>query len=95
MARGRAVCTGQAGPWPAFAVDRISAFTGALRSVEFRSASLGAGMHDVRISPDPSGRYLLVSYGGRGGFSTGWIDHGKLRFLPITRPYLGYPITAW
>jgi hypothetical protein len=88
---------GQAGQWPAFAVERVSALTGSLMGVEYRSASLGAGQqpHDARISPDPSGRYLLVSYGGRSGFSTGWIDHGNLHYLPISRPYLGYPITAW
>ena len=43
---------------------------------------------------DPSGRYLLLTYGGPARFFTGWIDHSKLRFLPIAQPHLGYPISA-
>jgi hypothetical protein len=33
-----------------------------------------------------------VTYGGRGGFFTGWIDHSGLWFLPITQPYVEFPI---
>jgi hypothetical protein len=48
--------------------------------------------NDVTITSDPSGRYLLLTYGGRGGFFTGWIDHSGLWFLPITQPYVEFPI---
>jgi hypothetical protein len=45
---------------------------------------------------DPSGRYLLFSYRGKSGFPyTGWIDHGKLRFLPLEHPNPGLPVSAW
>jgi hypothetical protein len=65
--------------------------------VEYSSASFGQGRqpNDVTISADPSGRYLLLTYGGQAGFSTGWIYHAKLRLLPVAQPYLGYPISAW
>jgi hypothetical protein len=43
---------------------------------------------------DPGGRYLLLTYGGPTKFFTGWIDHSKLRILPIAQPHLGYPISA-
>jgi hypothetical protein len=49
----------------------------------------------VKITSDPSGRYLLLTYGDRGGFFTRWIDHSELRFLPITQPYVEFPIPAW
>ena len=51
--------------------------------------------NDVTITSDPSGRYLLLTYGGRSGFFTGWINDSKLRLLPITQPYLEFPIPAW
>ena len=51
--------------------------------------------HGVKITSDPSGRYLLLTYGGRSGFFTGWIDHSELWFLPITQPYVEFPIPAW
>jgi hypothetical protein len=76
--------------------ERVSASTGALISVEYRSAPFGQGRQPnyVTISRDPSGRYLLLTYGGPAGFFTGWIDHSKLRFLPIAQPHPGYPISA-
>jgi len=49
------------------------------------SDKLGRPPNDAKISADPSGRYLLLTYGGRAGFSTGWINDSKLRLLPITR----------
>jgi hypothetical protein len=48
------------------------------------------------ISADPSGRYLLLTYRDqRGGSHTTWIDHGKLRFLPLKHPNPGLVISAW
>jgi hypothetical protein len=41
---------------------------------------------------------VLVSYAVDGGFIIGWIDHGVLRLLPITQPYLPNDATlviAW
>jgi len=44
---------------------------------------------------DPSGQHLLLTYGVRRGFRTGWISQGRLRPLPIRQPYPGHQITAW
>lgn len=49
----------------------------------------------VDISPDPSGRYLLLSYHSPGEIYTGWIEAGKLHFLPVRQPYPGFLMTAW
>jgi hypothetical protein len=94
---GESGWVGAAGPPPTIVVERVSAVTGALISVEYRSAPFGQGRQPnyVTISRDPSGRYLLLTYGGPAGFSTGWIHDSKLRFLPIAQPYVGYPISAW
>ena len=42
-----------------------------------------------------AGHYLLLTYNSRNGIVSGWIDHGKLRFLPARHPDSGLPITAW
>jgi hypothetical protein len=73
------------------------AVTGSLISVEYSADPFGAGGQPkgVKITSDPSGQYLLLTYGGPGGFFTGWIHHSELRFLPITQPYVEFPIPAW
>ncbi len=88
---------GAGGPPPKIVVERVSAVTGSLISVDYSSAPFGQGRQPtyVTIGADPSGRYLLLTYGGRSGFSTGWIYDSKLQFLPIIQPYFGYPISAW
>ncbi len=65
--------------------------------VEYSSAPFGAGgqPNDVTITSDPSGRYLLLTYGSRAGFFTGWINDSKLRLLKIEQPYREFPIPAW
>lgn len=84
-------------PPPKIVVERVSAVTGALISVEYSSPPFGQGRQPiyVTVSADPSGRYLLLTYGGQTRFSTGWIYHSRLRLLPIAQPYLGNPISAW
>jgi hypothetical protein len=85
------------GTWSKVAVERVAAVSGALLGVAYRAtASGGEGQPgNVGISADPSGQYLLFSYGGRGGLYTGWIGQGRLHFLPVKQPYLGLAITAW
>jgi len=95
------VLSGQAGKfgsWSKVAVERVSAVTGSLLGVEYRVSGLGSGGQqagEVGIIPDPSGRYLLLTYGGYGGFYTGWIEHRGLQFLPLKDPNPTLSITAW
>jgi hypothetical protein len=66
--------------------------------VEYRVSGLGSGGHrpgEVAIIPDPSGRYLLLTYGGYGGSYAGWIEHRRLQFLPLKHPNPTLSITAW
>jgi hypothetical protein len=83
--------------WSRVAVEHVSAVSGSLLGVAYRSSALdGEGQpNGVWVSADPSGRYLLFSYQGPGGFYTGWISQGRIHRLPIKQPYLGYVITAW
>jgi hypothetical protein len=55
----------------------------------------GKSPRDVYLSADPSGQHLLLTYGSRDGFRTGWISQGRLRPLPVRQPYPGPPVTAW
>jgi hypothetical protein len=89
--------TGPSGSWSKVAVERVSAVNGSLLGVVYRSAPQRGEKQPigVDISPDPSGRYLLLSYRGPGEIYTGWIEAGKLHFLPVRQPYLGFLITAW
>jgi hypothetical protein len=87
---------GSAGSWSEVAVERVSAVNGSLLGVMYRAAAHGGdGQPDsVGISADPSGRYLLFSYLGPGGFSIGWIGSGKLHFLPVKQPDSGMSLMA-
>jgi hypothetical protein len=49
----------------------------------------------VTLTPDSAGHYLLLTYNSPHGLVSGWIDHGKLRFLPARHPDSRLPITAW
>ena len=96
------VLSGQAGSfgsWSKVAVERVSGVTGSLLGVEYSSDTLGGRGQQpdgVAINSDPSGRYLLFSYRDKSGFPyTGWLDHGKLRFLPLKHPNPRLPISAW
>jgi hypothetical protein len=86
--------TGSSGSSLKAAVENVSAVNGSLLGVAYRWAPQGDAGQPV-ISPDPSGHYLLLSYARPGGFHTGWIGVGKLHFLPVRQPYLGFLITAW
>jgi hypothetical protein len=78
-------------------VERVDAATGSLLGVAYRSRAYGRnGLPDrVTLIPDSTGKYLLIAYNGPDGPVNGWIDHGKLRFLPARHPDSGLPITAW
>jgi hypothetical protein len=95
------VLSGKPGPygsWSKVAVERVSAVTGSLLGVEYRASGLGGDGQQpgaVGIISDPSGRYLLLAYGGHGGRYTGWIEHRGLRFLPLKDPNPRLSITAW
>jgi WD40-like Beta Propeller Repeat len=70
---------------------------GALPDVLYRSRVYGTeGRPDsVTLTPSAAGTYLLIAYNGPNGPVTGWIDHGKLRFLPNKHPKPGLLITGW
>lgn len=78
-------------------VERVDPATGSLLGVVYRSRAYGTnGRPDsVTLTPDSTGTYLLLAYNGPHGRVSGWIDHGKLRFLPARHPVSGLLITAW
>jgi hypothetical protein len=88
---------GSFGSWSKVAVDRVAAVSGSLLGVDYLAAAHGGEGQPSRvgISADPSGRYILLSYSGQGGLYTGWLWQGKLHFLPVRQPYLGWSISAW
>ena len=69
----------------------------ALPGVLYRSRAYGTeGRPDsVTLTPSAAGTYPLIAYNGPNGPVTGWIDHGKLRFLPNKHPKPGLPIAGW
>jgi hypothetical protein len=81
-------------------VERISA-SGAVLGTEYREdyqspvneGFTGGRAALVSISPDPTGRYLLLSDLNGHGFYTGWLGQGKLHLLPVKVPY--YLVPAW
>ncbi len=77
-------------------VERVDA-AGKDVSVLYRSTAYGTvGLPaSVTLTPDSTGHYLLLTYNSPNGLVSGWIDHGKLRFLPARHPDSGLPITAW
>jgi hypothetical protein len=77
-------------------VERVDA-AGKDVSVLYRSTAYGTvGLPaSVTLTPDSTGQYLLLTYNSPNGLVSGWIDHGKLRFLPARHPDSGLPITAW
>jgi len=77
-------------------VERVGA-AGKRLGVLYRSRAYGTeGRPDsVTLTPSAAGTYLLIAYNGPNGPVTGWIDHGKLRFLPNKHPKPGLPITGW
>lgn len=77
-------------------VERVGA-AGKRLGVLYRSRAHGTeGRPDsVTLTPSAAGTYLLIAYNGPNGPVTGWIDHGKLRFLPNKHPKPGLLITGW
>jgi hypothetical protein len=77
-------------------VERVDA-AGKRLGVLYRSTAYGTvGLPaSVTLTPDSTRHYLLVTYNSPNGLVSGWIDHGKLRFLPNKHPKPGLPITAW
>ena len=85
-------------------VERVGA-AGKRPGVLYRSRAYGTegrpdshlprGHASVTLTPSAAGTYLLIAYNGPNGPVTGWIDHGKLRFLPNKHPEPGLPITGW
>ena len=77
-------------------VERVDA-AGKRLGVLYRPAAYGtAGLPaSVTLTPDSTGKYLLLTYNSPKGLVSGWIDHGKLRFLPAGQPMPGLQITAW
>ena len=77
-------------------VERVGA-AGKRLGVLYRSRAYGTeGRPDsVTLTPSATGTYLLIAYNGPNGPVTGWIDHGKLRFLPNKHPEPGLLITGW
>jgi hypothetical protein len=77
-------------------VERVDA-TGKRLGVLYRSTAYGTvGLPaSVTLTPDSAGHYLLLTYNSPHGLVSGWIDHGKLRFLPAKHPVRGLLITAW
>lgn len=63
----------------------------------YRSTADGtAGLPtSVTLTPDSTRHYLLLTYNSPNGHVSGWIDHGKLRFLPARHPTPGLLTTAW
>jgi hypothetical protein len=62
------------------------------RSRAYNTVGLPAS---VTLTPDATGRYLMLTYDSPDGLVSGWIDHGKLRFLPAGHPIRSLLITAW
>jgi hypothetical protein len=77
-------------------VERVGA-AGKRLGVLYRSRAYGTeGRPDsVTLTPSAASTYLLIAYNGPNGPVTGWIDHGKLRFLPNKHPKPGLLITGW
>jgi hypothetical protein len=77
-------------------VERVGA-AGKRLGVLYRSRAYGTeGRPDsVTLTPSATGTYMLIAYNGPNGPVTGWIDHGKLRFLPNKHPQPGLLITGW
>lgn len=93
-----------AGAWSVLTVERVSAVSGAVLQVEYRTAHLHQGEgapDDVIINTDPSGQHLLLTYLTHTpvfGFVTGSISRGTFHLLPVKQPYAAYPaseIAAW
>jgi hypothetical protein len=62
------------------------------RSTAYGTVGLPAS---VTLTPDSTRHYLLLTYNSPNGLVSGWIDHGKLRFLPARHPNSELLITAW
>jgi len=77
-------------------VERVDA-AGKRLGVLYRSRAYGTeGRPDrVILTTSATGNDLLIAYNGPNGPVTGWIDHGKLRFLPNKHPKPGLLITGW
>jgi len=77
-------------------VERVDA-AGKRLGVLYRSTAYGTvGLPaSVALTPDSTRHYLLLTYNSPNGLVSGWINHGKLRFLPNEHPKPGLPITAW
>ena len=96
--RGELILAVLSGPADAatLTVERVGA-AGKRLGVLYRSRAYGTeGRPDsVTLTPSAAGTYLLIAYNGPNGPVAGWIDHGKLRFLPNKHPKPGLLITGW
>jgi hypothetical protein len=89
---------GADGTWSQLEVDRVSAASHRILSVEYRAATRQSGegrVQGVTLGTDPGGPHLLLSYVTRHGFTTRWIGRGALHLLPGARIYHDAPMTAW
>ena len=66
-------------------VLNVSVATGKPRQAEFKREDSGSSFYYSYVSPDPSGRWVLIDAGSPSRDNRGWIDHGKLVLLKPTR----------
>jgi hypothetical protein len=69
-------------PRPELVVEQISVATGKVIHVLFTGLMRTTSGFGGKASSDPSGRYIIVSYGSGQHHSNGWLDHGHL--VPLT-----------
>ena len=87
-----AVLSGSDNQYKNLVVERTH--PGGRPDVLYRARAYGTEGHPGSVTLIPAGKYLLIAYHGPNGPVTGWIDHGKLRFLPNEHPMPGLRITA-
>jgi hypothetical protein len=86
-----------AGAWSELTIERVSAATGAVRAVLYRTSDLHGqeGKPDwILLIPDATGRHLLFSYVTNPPdlrYFTGSISGGTFRLLPGKEPYPAVP----
>jgi hypothetical protein len=72
-------------------VEQISVATGRVIRVLFRASFATTDGFGFSASPDPSGRYIILTYGPSRAKRNGWLDHGRLVPLaPATGAQIGY-----
>ncbi len=80
------------GPLGTISVLQVSARSGKVRHVLYRTTTSKTYPTVHFFSADPSGRYLLLGYDFGDGLISGWIDQGKLRALPHAGTQIGTEI---